>query len=38
VSVLRIGLAQMNATVGAMEANVAKIRDQMEEARERSST
>ncbi|HSJ30711.1 MAG TPA: NAD+ synthase [Longimicrobiales bacterium] len=34
MSCVRVGLAQMNATVGAVEANVAKIRDQMEAARE----
>ncbi|HSK18164.1 MAG TPA: NAD+ synthase [Longimicrobiales bacterium] len=35
MSCVRVGLAQMNATVGAVEANVAKIRDRMEAARER---
>jgi NAD+ synthase (glutamine-hydrolysing) len=35
MSALRIGLAQMNATVGAMEANVAAIRGHLEEARGR---
>lgn len=35
MSCVRVGLAQMNATVGAVEANVEKIRDQMEAARER---
>jgi NAD+ synthase (glutamine-hydrolysing) len=35
MSCVRVGLAQMNATVGAVEANVAKIRDQMDAARER---
>jgi NAD+ synthase (glutamine-hydrolysing) len=33
MSSLRIGLAQMNATVGALEANVARIRARLEEAR-----
>jgi NAD+ synthase (glutamine-hydrolysing) len=33
MSILRIGLAQMNATVGALEANTAAIRQQLEEAR-----
>ena len=35
MSCVRVGLAQMNATVGAVEANVEKIRDQMAAARER---
>ena len=33
MSGVRLGLAQMNATVGAIEANVAKIRDQLEASR-----
>jgi NAD+ synthase (glutamine-hydrolysing) len=33
MSAVRIGLAQMNATVGAVEANVERIRHQLEEAR-----
>jgi NAD+ synthase (glutamine-hydrolysing) len=33
MSGVRVGLAQINATVGAVEANVAKIRDQLEMAR-----
>jgi NAD+ synthase (glutamine-hydrolysing) len=33
MSCVRVGLAQMNATVGAVDANVAKIRDQLEAAR-----
>jgi NAD+ synthase (glutamine-hydrolysing) len=35
MSCLRVGLAQMNATVGALDANVASIRDRLEEARAR---
>jgi NAD+ synthase (glutamine-hydrolysing) len=34
MSGLRIGLAQMNATVGAIEANTRRIREQLEEARD----
>jgi NAD+ synthase (glutamine-hydrolysing) len=34
MSVLRIGLAQMNATVGAIEANASSIRARLEQARE----
>jgi NAD+ synthase (glutamine-hydrolysing) len=33
MSVLRIGLAQMNATVGALDTNAARIREQLDEAR-----
>lgn len=35
MSCLRVGLAQMNATVGAIDDNVARIRAQLAEARER---
>jgi NAD+ synthase (glutamine-hydrolysing) len=35
MSVLRVGLAQMNATVGALEANTSRIRERLEEARGR---
>ncbi|CAN5846181.1 NAD+ synthase [soil metagenome] len=35
MSGLRIGLAQLNATVGALDENVARIRTQMEDARSR---
>jgi NAD+ synthase (glutamine-hydrolysing) len=34
MSGLRIGLAQMNATVGAIEANTSRIREQLEQARD----
>ncbi|MBR9989632.1 MAG: NAD+ synthase [Gemmatimonadetes bacterium] len=35
MSCVRVGLAQINATVGAIDANVAKIRDQLQAARAR---